>query len=236
MESWSRRMTTLPLTMICLCLLSFLSGCENKSAMGDSPNGESEGTSLPQRHAGLLDPSRADLKAPPTFKVEFQTTKGDFVVFCRRDLAPRGADRFFSLVTIGYYDGAAFYRVVPGFVVQWGINADPRITETWSRQRIQDDPVRAANLKGTLSFAMGGPNTRSTQVFINLRDNRQLDGMGFAPFGEVVSGMDVVMSLDGRYGDRTLQDSERIARGGDKYLRRRWPGLDRIVKARILEE
>src|SRR5271165_3808207 len=142
-------------------------------------------------HPSLLNPASLNARAPAEFKVNFTTTAGDFVVDVHRDWAPLGADRFYNLVRRGFFTNAAFFRVVPGFVVQFGLNADPAVNKAWHDANIHDDPVKQSNKRGTLVFATAGPNTRTTQFFINFGDNARLDAMGFAPFGEIVEGMDV---------------------------------------------
>src|SRR5271165_5483259 len=139
----------------------------------------------------LLNPASLHAKAPDVFKAKFTTTAGEFVVEVHRDWAPLGADRFYNLVRRGFFTNAAFFRVVPGFVVQFGLNADPAVNKAWHDANIHDDPVKQSNKRGTLVFATAGPNTRTTQFFINFGDNARLDAMGFAPFGEIVEGMDV---------------------------------------------
>ena len=143
----------------------------------------------PSAGAALLDPSRATERAPARFRVRFETTKGPFVVEVTRAWAPRGADRFYNLVRAGYYDDVAFFRVIEGFMVQFGINGDPRVNAAWQAARIPDDPVTQSNRRGMVTYAMAGPDTRTTQLFINFRDNKGLDGQGFAPFGGVVEGL-----------------------------------------------
>lgn len=170
--------------------------------------------------------------APDVFKVKFECTNGEFVVECHKDWAPLGAERFYRLVKEGFYDNAGFFRVVPGFVVQFGLAADPAVTNKWRNKRIQDDPVKQSNREGYLSFASAGPNTRTTQVFINLADNTRLDGMGFAPFGKVVSGMDVVRAINPRYREQPNQGM--ITMEGNAYLEKNFPGLDYIRKATLI--
>ena len=155
----------------------------------------------PSAGAALLDPSRATERAPARFRVRFETTKGPFVVEVTRAWAPRGADRFYNLVRAGYYDDVAFFRVIEGFMVQFGINGDPRVNAAWQAARIPDDPVTQSNRRGMVTYAMAGPDTRTTQLFINFRDNKGLDGQGFAPFGGVVEGLAVVDSLYSGYGE-----------------------------------
>ncbi len=151
-----------------------------------------------------------------------------------RAWAPQGADRFYALVKGGFYDGARFFRVVRGFVVQFGLPADPQVGRTWSSQVLPDDPVRQPNRRGTVAFASAGPNTRTTQVFINLADNLRLDGLGFAPFARVTTRLGIVDSLYAQYGERPSQDS--IGLQGEAYLARAYPQLDRIRSAAIARE
>lgn len=176
-------------------------------------------------------------RTPAVFRVKFETTKGDFVVEVTRDWAPLGADRFYELVRARFYDGCRFHRVVRRFVAQFGISPNPDVSRLWSQLRIPDDPVKESNRKGTLSFAKTGPATRTTQVFINLADNDRLDGMGFAPFGKVVSGMDVVEQLYAGYGDfeprGNAPDQARTELEGEQYLARYYSRLDMIKTARL---
>jgi peptidyl-prolyl cis-trans isomerase A (cyclophilin A) len=181
--------------------------------------------------SALMHPASLTSKAPAKFDATFKTTGGTFVVQVTRAWAPRAADRFYNLVKHGYFNDAAFFRVVPGFVVQFGLNAKPAVNKAWSDANIDDDAVKQHNLKGYLSFASAGPNTRTTQIFINLADNRRLDTMGFAPFGRVVSGLDVVEKLYGGYGESPEQGA--ITEQGNAYLRKNFPALDRIVSAGI---
>ena len=176
-------------------------------------------------------------QAPETYRVSFETTKGSFVVEVTRAWAPRGADRFYELVQKQFYDGTCFFRVVPRFIVQFGLKGDPATDGYWSRMYIPDDPVTQNNRRGALAFAMAGAATRTTQVFINLQDNFRLDGMGFAPFGKVVSGMEVVDQLFKGYGDAPPSgegpEQSRIKDEGNQYLERYFPRLDYIKSARI---
>ena len=172
-------------------------------------------------------------QAPATFQVRFETSRGPFTVEAHRAWAPRGVDRFYQLVQSGYYDNNRFFRVVPGFVVQFGMHGDPAVNAAWDKLPIQDDSVRQSNKRGTLTFATGGPNTRTTQLFINLVDNAQLDGMGFSPFGTVVDGMGVVDSIFSEYGESPSQDE--IASRGNGYLEQDFPKLDFIRTARLVQ-
>jgi peptidyl-prolyl cis-trans isomerase A (cyclophilin A) len=180
----------------------------------------------------LLNPATLQATAPAVFKASFTTTVGNFVVEVHRDWAPLGADRFYNLVKYGYFTNASFFRVVPGFVVQFGLSADPAVNKVWHEARIQDDPVKQSNKRGYLVFATMGPNTRTTQLFINYVDNARLDAMGFAPFGTVVEGMDVVDKIFPGYGERPRQDL--ITDQGDAYVKANFPEMDKIKLARIV--
>jgi len=181
----------------------------------------------------LLNPASLHATAPPVFYVRFHTTKGDFVMQVTRAWAPLGADRFYNLVEHHFYDDASLFRVVPHFVVQFGLPADPRIGRAWAHADIKDDPVKESNLRGYVTYAMAGPNTRTTQIFINLVDNSRLDGMGFAPFGKVIEGMSVVDSFYGGYGDNG-PDQGKLTNEGRAYVLRYFPKLDTILTARIV--
>ncbi|MGH9480107.1 MAG: peptidylprolyl isomerase, partial [Terriglobales bacterium] len=187
--------------------------------------------------AALLHPPAQMPAAPATYTVAFQTTRGPFTVAVHRAWAPLGADRFYYLVKNGYYTGAAFFRVVPGFVVQWGVAANQKVNQAWENAAIPDDPVVASNTLGMICFAKAGPNTRTTQVFINFRDNSRLDKMGFAPFGQVTQGMNVVDELYGGYGDFAPRghgvDGRLLDSGGDAYLRKAFPKMDRIQSVTV---
>ncbi len=172
--------------------------------------------------ASLLNPASLKDQAPPYFNAKFSTTKGDFVMEVRRAWAPQGADRFYNLVKYHFYDGAAFFRVLPGFVVQFGISSQPQISQAWERAVIPDDPPSQGNTRGMVTFATAGANTRTTQVFINLGDNSTLDHMGFTPFGKITSGMDVVDQLFAGYGEGAPNGSgpsqDRMQKEGKTYL------------------
>jgi len=178
-------------------------------------------------------PAKQPVKDPNVFTVRFQTTKGVVDIECHKDWAPLGVARFRELVEAGFYDGARFFRVVPGFVVQFGIAANPTITAKWENSEIQDDPVLQSNMRGTVTFATAGPNTRTTQMFINLADNQRLDAMRFAPIGRVVRGMDVVDSIDSRYGEQPQQPL--IEDQGEQYLSAQFPNLDKILSAKVMD-
>jgi peptidyl-prolyl cis-trans isomerase A (cyclophilin A) len=182
----------------------------------------------------LLRAAMLKEKAPDTYVVKFSTTRGDFDVTVHREWAPLGADRFYNLVKHHYYDNGSFFRVVPGFVVQFGLSAYPPVSAAWTNAKLKDDPVKQSNKKGYLTFATAGPNTRTTQVFINLKDNARLDGMGFAPFGVVEGkGMNVVEMLYDQYGDNAGPDQSQIEAQGKPYLDKGWPKLDSIRTATL---
>ncbi len=183
----------------------------------------------------------AEKKSEPTpsvFRIRFETNKGPFVAEVRREWSPHGADRFYDLVRFRFYDGARFFRALKGFVVQFGIAADPRLEAQWRASVILDDPPKQSNQRGTLTFATSGPNSRTTQVFVSLSDNGRLDSRGFTPFGEVVEGMEVFDRLYFGYGDGPPRgsgpDQEKIETQGNQYLERDFPRLDFIRTARIV--
>jgi peptidyl-prolyl cis-trans isomerase A (cyclophilin A) len=171
--------------------------------------------------------------APDSFRVAFQTTRGSFVAQVNRAWAPHGADRFYALVENQFFDGDPFFRVVPGFIAQFGLNLNRKINEQWDEPRIPDDSVRQSNLRGTLTFAAEGANSRNHQLFFNLADkNARLDRTGFAPIGKVISGMEVVDSLYSAYGDSPEQHF--INTMGESYLKRMFPNLDYIRTVRVV--
>lgn len=180
----------------------------------------------------LLHPETLHAKAPEKFDVKFETTRGDFVVQVDRAWAPLGADRFYNLVKHGYFTGAAFFRVVPGFIVQFGLSADPAVNRAWRNANIKDDSVTQSNKRGTITFATAGPNTRTTQLFINFANNGGLDRQGFAPFGSVVSGMDVVDKIYSGYGEQPDQGA--ITAQGAAYLQKNFPNLDTVKSATVV--
>ena len=199
-----------------------------------------QGTACARRPSPLLSPEAPPAgPAPEVFRVRFETTRGPFVIEARRAWAPVGVDRFYQLARLGYYDGVRFFRVVDGFVVQFGIHGDPRVSALWRGRRIADDSVRQSNRRGLVTFAMSGPNTRTTQLFINYVDNARLDAQGFAPIGEVVDGMDVVDNFWRSYGEGAPRGKGpvqgRIFTEGEAYLVREFPRLERVLTARVEE-
>lgn len=189
--------------------------------------------STPSPPPALLHPAKLTAKAPSVYGVVFTTTKGSFTVTVHRQWSPRGADRFYNLVRARFFDGEEFFRVVKGFVVQFGISGYPAVSSAWQNATIGDDAVKASNTRGTITFADAGPNTRTTQVFVNLGDNASLDGQGFSPFGRVTSGMSVVDRLYDGYGEAVTNLQGEIATQGNSFLRKRFPKLDRILRARV---
>jgi peptidyl-prolyl cis-trans isomerase A (cyclophilin A) len=211
--------------LLLVCTVSALA-CSRRDAPPREPQRE---TAAPPQPPAVPPPP-----APDSFLVALTTSRGPLALVVRRSWAPQGADRFYALVHAGFYDGARFFRVVRGFVVQFGLPADPQLGRAWSSQVIPDDPVRQPNRRGTVAFASAGPNTRTTQLFINVADNLRLDGLGFAPIGQVAERLGVVDSLYAQYGERPSQDSIRLR--GDAYLTRVYPKLDQIRTATIVRE
>ena len=184
-------------------------------------------------------PAAKPVVVPEVYRVKFETSKGDFVVEVTRAWAPRGADRFHELLRMRYFDESRFFRVLPGFIAQFGINKDFNVHATWRELVIADDPQKEKNLRGTLAFAQSGPNTRATEVFINLKDNPDLDDDRFVPFGKVVEGMDVVDSLYSGYGELGPKgkgpDAGRAENEANEYIVPRFPNLDYIKHAKFVE-
>ena len=179
-------------------------------------------------------------RAPDVFKVRFETTKGLFIVQVHRDWSPRGVDRFYNLVRTGFFDDARFFRVRPGFIAQFGIPGDPKIAAVWREQTLPDDPARQSNNRGTIAYAMTGPNTRTTQLYINVSENSRLDADGFSPIGRVVEGMDIVDQLYSGYGEDAgggMRGGKqgKIFESGNTYLDREYPKLDKLVRARVVK-
>ncbi len=190
----------------------------------------------PATDRALLKPALLKDKAPETYQVKFDTTRGEFTVTVTRAWSPLGADRFYTLVKHHYFDNARFFRVLPNFVVQFGLSANPAVNAAWEKATIKDDLRNQSNKRGTLVFATAGPNTRTTQLFINLKDNgSSLDSQGFTPFGQVDGdGMKVVEMLYDQYGENAGMDQENISKGGEKFLATHWPKLDTIKSATLV--
>jgi peptidyl-prolyl cis-trans isomerase A (cyclophilin A) len=190
-----------------------------------------------EKAAKLRNPPALKEQAPATYKAKFDTSKGAFVVTVHRDWAPIGADRFYNLVKNGYFDDVRFFRVISNFMVQFGINGSPTVSAIWRNPSVQlkDDPVKQSNKRGYITFATAGPNTRTTQVFVNFKDNAFLDGQGFAPFGEVSEGMeDVVDKLYSQYAGKPQEQFVQILNQGNAFLNKDFPKLD-FVKAATIE-
>ena len=181
----------------------------------------------------LKNPASLKEQAPETYKASFDTSAGTFVVEVHRAWAPLGADRFYNIVKNGFFDDTRFFRVVSNFMVQFGLNGDPAVQAVWRNANLKDDPAKESNKKGYITFATAGPNTRTTQVFINYKDNGFLDSQGFSPFGQVVSGMDVVEKINSQYAENPNQG--RIQAEGNAYLTKEFPKLDYIKKAAIVK-
>ena len=182
----------------------------------------------------LMNPAQLNETAPDKFQVKFDTSKGEFIVEVTRAWAPNGADRFYNLVKNGFYDNCKFFRNIEGFMVQFGINGNPKISAAMMKARIKDDPVKQSNTRGYITFAMAGPDTRTTQLFINYGDNSSLDKQGFSPFGKVTKGMSVVESLYNQYGGKPSDAQAQIQAEGNAFLEKNFPKLDFIKTATIV--
>lgn len=211
-------------------------GTQDLGEQDDAPAPWKQGDPVPD---AWLRPELAVERAPERFRAVFDTTKGTFVVQVHRAWAPHGADRFYNLARIGYYTDVAFFRVIDGFMAQFGIHGVPEVNQAWREARIPDDPVVQSNVRGTLAFGMAGPGTRTVQLFVNTVDNARLDGFAFAPFGEVIAGMSVVDDLfhgygEGAPGGRGPNQAE-MQRLGNEYLQREFPRLDYVIAVRVQE-
>jgi peptidyl-prolyl cis-trans isomerase A (cyclophilin A) len=208
---------------ILLAAVLVVAGCGGSSSSGKPPK-------------ELLQPAKLNEKAPQLYDVTFKTTAGTFVLGVHRTWAPNGADRFYNLVKHHFYDGQKIFRVVPRFVVQFGISPYPAVSKAWETATIPDDRITTHNQRGAVSFASAGPNTRTTQIFINLGPNYQLDIDQFAPFAAVTSGMDVVERLFSGYGDKPTPHQPEMVKQGNAYFDKAWPKLDAIESATISNE
>ena len=219
-----------------IALILVAAGCSTEKSGGKPLSNDS-----PSGRVALLVPGsdKSSVTAPDSFSARFETTKGNFVIQVHRAWSPSGADRFYYLVRNGFYDDTRFFRAIPNFMVQFGLSGDPKLSGVWRDKYIYDDEVKQSNKRGFVTYAKGGANTRTTQVFINYKDNGQnLDGQGFAPFGQVVEGMDVVDQLYKDYGDAPPggkgPEQMRIRNEGNAYLDKEFPKLDKIVKATVV--
>ena len=220
-------------TIHLLCALGLFAAVAMVQAE-DATKEEKPSTASP----GFTDPAKLTGPAPETFKAQFDTTRGKFTIEVTRSLSPNGADRFYNLVHSGYFKDVAFFRVIPGFMCQFGIHGDPGVSAKWRAAAIADDPVKGSNTRGTITFATAGPTTRTTQLFINFADNINLNGMGFSPFGKVTEGMDVVDKINGEYGEGAPRgggpNQGRVQAEGNTYLKKDFPNLDYIKSATIV--
>lgn len=202
---------------------------------------EAKEESKKEPSAALMDPSKATEEAPAKFKAKFATTAGDFTIEVTREWAPTGADRFYNLVKIGYFEDIAIFRAIDGFMGQFGIHGDPKVSAVWRRAKIKDDAQgKASNAPGTITFATAGPNTRTTQLFINFGDNKFLDNQGFTPFGKVVEGMDSVNKIYKGYGEGAPRGKgprqDLIQSQGNAYLKKDFPKLDYIKSVTLVKD
>ena len=232
----ARSITIIAVAAMLGAQMALVSAQQKKPARPATPSGRGRGTAAaatlsPAAKAKLKNPAALKDVAPAEFRAAFDTSVGPFVVLVHRVWAPKGADRFYNMVKYGFLDNCRFFRVLPNFMVQFGLNGDPTIQAPWRNANLQDDPVTQSNKRGMITFATAGPNTRTTQVFINFKDNSFLDKQGFAPFGEVVSGMEAVDKINAEY--KELPNQELIQRQGNAYLTKQFPKLDFVKKATI---
>ena len=189
-----------------------------------------------QDDSALMNPDKANEKAPDQFMVEVETTKGNFTIEVNREWSPNGADRFYNLVKVGYYTDIAIFRAIEGFMFQFGIHGDPKVSAKWREAKIDDDASveDASNTEGFVTFAMAGPDTRTTQLFINLGNNARLDSMGFTPFGKVTKGMDVVKKINTEYGENRGNIQGQFQAEGNDFIKKRFPNLDYIKSMKLV--
>ena len=230
--------------ILILATLSIVFSAAAQTPSPNNPPAKTAGAELPANtrlarfDPALLQPANLRAKAPDVYEVKFVTTAGDFGIKVTRAWAPNGADRFYNLILHHFYDGAAFFRVLPGFMAQFGLSAYPEVSRAWDKANINDDPVVQSNHRGFITYAMAGPNTRTTQVFINYGNNERLDKDGFAPFGVVTGGMEVVEKLYSGYGEGAPggrgPDQGLIGNQGREYLEKMFPKLDTIKSASLV--
>jgi cyclophilin family peptidyl-prolyl cis-trans isomerase len=224
--------------LACLLVAALLSACGgalgDRSARGASPNAAATGAAVDSVNPLLKGPAATPVRSPEVYRVAFTTSAGVFTIEAQRSLSPLGADRFYEMVQANYFNGTRFFRVVPGFVAQFGMHGDPAVNDVWRERTIADEPRKASNARGPIVFATTPePDSRTNQFFLNLVDNAEkLDGRGFAPFGRVVEGMEVVDKLNSEYGETVNQG--RLASKGNAYLRSWFPALDSIVSVRVV--
>jgi len=227
-------MGTVQVAMVAMTATAVFAGQNPGAPVTGTRGGAAPVRAANPNKAKLRTPAQLTEKAPETFKARFDTSAGVFVIEVHREWAPLGADRFYNLVKNGFYDDIRFFRVLDGFMAQFGMHGDPSIQSAWGRSNFMDDPVKQSNKRGFVTFAKSSaPNSRSTQVFINFVDNTGLDSQGFAPFGQVVEGMDKVDKLYSGYGRQNVPDQGRITSEGNAYLAKEYPKLDYIKKATV---
>jgi peptidyl-prolyl cis-trans isomerase A (cyclophilin A) len=247
LRKWTAMNAALPLRGVLVVWLALIPACAKQSPQDVVPSSASPSGAqkkLPeQKSASLLSPDAPAMnqRAPDRFLVRMETSKGDVVLEINRDWAPHGADRFFNLISAGYYDQARFFRVIKGRWAQFGIHADPKIATLWCKKTIPDEPRRQSNTRGTIAYAFAVPDGRTTQVFINLRDNSAThDAEPFVPFGKVIEGMDVVDALNAEYGESAgggirAGKQDKLFEEGNAYLDRHFPRLDYVVRAEVVK-
>lgn len=232
-----------PAIVTSLTILLSAAGCNNGLGTIDSTahasiqQEQGSGTAKTQ-HPGLMDPSKANEKAPDKYRVQFETTKGKFVIACDRSWSPNGADRFYNMCKVGYMNDIAIFRAIKGFMFQFGIHGDPAVNDKWFNATIKDDPgvKEISNGPGFITFAKtGAPNSRSTQLFINLGNNNFLDSDGFTPFGQVVEGMDVIKKINTEYGENPRTFQRTFKAKGNAYVKQLYPNIDFIKSVKIME-
>ena len=230
-------------TLVAIVMLTFGCARENGSPFGrpnvDLKNLTPFGSEAKTITANIPPPPEVDPQAPDTFLVRFNTTKGNFVAQVNRQWSPRGVDRFYNMVNVGYFQDNAIFRAVPNFMFQFGLHGNPAVNDDWADSRIPDDtPVGVSNLPGTLCFAKTGrPNSRSVQMFVNLGQNVPLDGQGFTPFGKVIEGMDVVRKINTEYGENSSGEDVqgRLKREGNAFILKRFPRIDLIRSVELIQ-
>ncbi len=234
-------LVSLPLSLspaVCLVAALLLSACGggsgDRSASGASASAAATGAAVDSVNPLLKGPAETPVRSPDVYRVAFTTSAGVFTIEAQRSLSPLGADRFYEMVQANYFSGTRFFRVVPGFVAQFGMHGDPEVNDVWRERTIADEPRKTSNARGTIVFATTPePNSRTNQFFLNLVDNAEkLDGRDFAPFGRVIEGMEVVDKLNSEYGETVNQG--RLASKGNAYLRSWFPALDSIVSAKVV--
>ena len=232
------------ITLICPLIFLLISsiGCGNRNQVAVQTNSDVGASSADEDlgpiEPALLKPSEATETAPDKYQVKVSTTKGDFVIDVTRDWSPNGADRFYNLVKIGFFKDIAIFRAIDGFMFQFGIHGNPRVSSLWSSATIKDDPPKkeVSNTVGTVSFAKtGAPNSRSSQIFINLGDNASLDGQGFTPFAIVTDGLGVINEINTEYGENASEVQPFMSAQGNKYIKRKFPNADYIKSMTLIE-